>query len=92
MLLRNTLDLRWQPTGDKFIISGRELKKVLYHNKSGQGTQELQDKEHKVDDCKVPTLKARLTMAMIKMELLERKASLGKDNSVYLMYIKWMNV
>lgn len=45
-----------------------------------------------VDDCKVPTLKARLTMALIKMELLERKASLGKDNSVYLMYIKWMNV
>lgn len=48
MLVRNTLDLRWQPTGDKFIISGRELKKVaLYHNKSGHSTQELQDREHK---------------------------------------------
>lgn len=40
----------------------------------------------KAEDYKGPTLKTRLMMALAKMELLPRKASLGENNGAYLMY------
>jgi hypothetical protein len=39
-----------------------------------------------VADCEVPTLRARLMMALSEMGLLGGKSSLREDNGAYLMY------